>query len=67
MEEILDLNNTIVITQERLAGWLMFNKFHKISEKPDFKDVTRNIYIFKDTPLLREVMGKYSEFKSIIK
>ena len=56
-------NTTLVITQERMAGWLMFNRFHKVDEKPDLKDCTRKIYIFKDTPLLRDTMGKYNQFK----
>lgn len=60
------MGKTIVITQERMAGWLMFNRFHKVTEKSDYKDSTRNVYIFNDTPLLREVMGKYTEFKSMI-
>ena len=43
------MNNTIVITQERMAGWLMFNRFHKVNEKPDLKDSSRCIYIFMDS------------------
>ena len=39
-------NDTIVITQERMAGWLMFNRFHKVDEKPDLKDSNRKIFIF---------------------
>lgn len=60
------INDTIVITQERMAGWLMFNRFHKVDEKPDLKDSNRKIFIFKDSPKLRETMGKYSQFKEII-
>ncbi|WCK55121.1 hypothetical protein PP175_03800 [Aneurinibacillus sp. Ricciae_BoGa-3] len=58
------MNNTIVITQERMAGWLMFNRFHKVDEKVDLKDSGRRIYIFKDSPQLREAMGRYNEFKN---
>ena len=57
--------NTIVITQERMAGWLMFNRFHKIDEKPDLKDANRKIYIFKDTIEIRNTMQKYNQFKDI--
>ncbi|MGY0373237.1 DUF5659 domain-containing protein [Clostridium sp. JNZ J1-5] len=60
------INDTIVITQERMAGWLMFNRFHKVDEKPDLKDSNRSIYIFKDTPEIRNAMGKYNQFKEII-
>ena len=59
-------NDTIVITQERMAGWLMFNRFHKVDEKPDLKDSNRSIYIFKDTAELRNAMGKYNQFKNAI-
>lgn len=59
-------NETIVITQSRMAGWLMFNRFHKIDEKLDLKDSSRKIYIFKDSPQLRQAMEKYNEFKVIV-
>jgi len=63
------MNNekTIVITQERMAGWLMFNRFHKISEKMDMKDPDRKIFIFKDSPSLRETMGKYQQYKDTVR
>jgi hypothetical protein len=59
-------NETIVITQERMAGWLMFNRFHKVDEKPDLKDSNRKIFIFKDSFRLRDTMGKYQQFKELI-
>lgn len=58
--------NTIVITQERMAGWLMLNRFHKIDEKLDLKDASRKIYIFKDTQELRNTMVKYNQYKEIL-
>jgi len=62
------MNNgdTIVILQERMAGWLMFNRFHKVGEKMDMKDPHRQIYIFKDSPELRKTMAKYQQFKDYI-
>ena len=59
-------NETIVITQSRMCGWLMFNGFGKVTEKADLKDPNRNIYIFNDSPKLREVMGKYSIYKELL-
>ncbi len=59
-------NETIVITQERMAGWLMFNRFHKIDEKLDLKDSNRKIFIFKDSPELRRAMVNYQQYKAII-
>lgn len=59
-------DNTIVITQERMAGWLMFNRFHKVGEKLDLKNSNRKIYIFHDTPELREMMAKYTKCKGLL-
>lgn len=56
-------NDTIVIVQERMAGWLMFNRFHKLDEKLDLKDINRKIFIFRDSPKLRDTMEKYNQFK----
>lgn len=62
----INKDETIVILQERMAGWLMFNRLKKLDEKKDLKNTNRNIYIFKDTPRLRECMGEYNKFKDII-
>lgn len=59
-------DKTIVILSERMAGWLMFNRFHKLNEKKDLKNYNRNIYIFKDTPELRETMVKYENYKQLV-
>jgi DNA-binding transcriptional regulator of glucitol operon len=64
--ETINKNDTIVILQERMAGWLMFNRFKKLDEKKDLKNTSRNIYIFRDTSELRECMGKYEQFKNLI-
>ena len=60
-------NETIVILQERMAGWLMFNRFHKVEEKPDLKDSNRKIFIFKDSPQLRAAMDDYSKYKEMVR
>lgn len=52
---------TIVILQERMCGWLQYNGFHKIAEKQDLKNPLRKIFIFKDTPELRDTMRKYTK------
>ena len=59
-------NDTLVITQERMMGWLCFNRFHCIDIKPDLKDLNRKIYIFKDSPKLRDAMEKYQQYKELI-
>jgi len=54
-------NKTIVITQSRMAGWLMFNGFGKVNER---SDQNRVIYIFNESAQLRETMSKYNQFKA---
>ncbi|AJA48514.1 hypothetical protein CPAST_c24440 [Clostridium pasteurianum DSM 525 = ATCC 6013] len=59
-------NETIVILQERMAGYLMFRRFHKIGEKRDLKNSQRNIYIFKDSPEIRNAMEEYKTHKELM-
>ena len=42
-----------------MAGWLMYNGFHKITEKKDLKNKENKIYIFSDNEQIRETMNKY--------
>ena len=65
VEKIM-INDTIVVLQERMAGWLMFNRFHKLGEKMDMKNSNRNIYIFKDSPELRKAMVEYNNPKYLL-
>jgi len=60
------IENTLVILQERMAGWLMFNGFGKVTEKLDLKNPNRKIFIFNDSPELRETMGKYAVYKELL-
>lgn len=53
------MDKTILIFGERMAGWLMYNGCHKIMEKKDLKNKEKNIYIFKDNEIVRELMNKY--------
>lgn len=63
----INKEDTIVILQERMAGYLMYNSFHKITEKKDLKNSNRNIYIFRDTKELRECMSNYQRINKEIK
>lgn len=56
----------IAINSQRMAGWLMFNRFNKLGEEADKRDNTRVVYLFKDTQKLRECMQNYNKFKSFI-
>ena len=62
----INRNDTIVILQERMCGWLMFNRLNKIGERKDFKNPNRNVYIFKNTPILQECINQYEHYKNII-
>ena len=62
----MENNETIVILQERMMGWLCFNRFHCIDVKDDLKDTNRKIFIFKDSAELRDAMEKYSKYKDIV-
>lgn len=59
-------NETIVILSSRMAGWLMFNRFHLVDIKDDLKDKNRKIYLFKETPEIRNCMDKYSTYKNTV-
>lgn len=53
----------IVITQQRMAGWLMYNGFCCTKVKRDLKNPKRSIYIFDFTPELSNVMSQYKNLK----
>ena len=56
----------IIIKNEKMSGWLMFNGFHKLYEQDDNQEANRLIYIFKDTLQIRNCMSKYNQFKQLI-
>lgn len=53
------MDKTIIIFEERMAGWLMYNGFHKFKEKRDLKNKDKTIFIFEDNEKIRKVMKKY--------
>lgn len=53
------MDKTIIIFEERMAGWLMYNGFHKLKEKKDLKNENKTIFIFEDTEKIRKIMKKY--------
>lgn len=53
------MDKTIIIFEERMAGWLMYNGFHKLKEKKDLKNKDKTIFIFEDNEKIREIMKKY--------
>jgi hypothetical protein len=56
----------VVILQERMCGWLQFNRFHKIGERPDKKNPNRNVFLFNDSFKLQECIDMYEQYKDII-
>ena len=59
-------DNIVVILQERMCGWLEFNRFHKVGERPDLKNPNRNVFLFRDSPKLQECITAYDQYKNII-
>lgn len=53
----------IIIKNEKMAGWLMFNGFHKLFEESDLEAENMLIYIFKDTEKIRGCMAQYNQYK----
>lgn len=60
------MSDVVVILQERMCGWLMFNRFHKIGERPDLKNPKRNVYLFNNSPELQQCIDNYEQYKNII-
>ena len=58
------MSKTLVITSARMTGWLLLNGLKLLAVKPDLKNAERKIFIFRDTPLLRQYMALYPEAKA---
>lgn len=56
---ILYMDKTIIIFEERMAGWLMYNGFHKLTEKRDLKNKNKTIFIFENNSKIKKIMEKY--------
>lgn len=59
------MSRDIIIMQQRMAGWLMYNGMKLLKVKKDLKDKNRNIYIFSDTDELRGLMSKYTNIQNL--
>lgn len=50
----------IVIFNQRMAGYLMLKGYVLLEMRPDIKSTShKNIFIFRDTPQLRQSMSDY--------
>ena len=47
-----------------MAGWLMYNGFHKLTEKKDLKNKDKTIFIFENNSKIKKVMEKYERVVS---
>jgi len=57
---------TLVIQNPRMAGMFLACGFVLLGRKKDLKNKNRYIWIFNDTPKIREVMSKYNDFKMYV-
>ena len=58
------MDKTIIIFEERMAGWLMYNGFYKLTEKKDLKNKDKTIFIFENNSKIKKVMEKYERVVS---
>ena len=58
------MDKTIIIFEERMAGWLMYNGFHKLTEKKDLKNKDKTIFIFENNSKIKKIMEKYERLVS---
>jgi hypothetical protein len=56
-----EFNSHFVVYSQKLAGILMYRGFVLLGLGKDKANETKNVFYFKDTPQIREVV---SEFKS---
>lgn len=56
-------NKTITIFSQRLAGYLMLNKFVLISMRPDINGSGRNLFFFNDSEEIQEKIRQYKNSK----
>ena len=57
---------TIVVSSMRMMGWLCFHKHEVINIRKDLKDPSRNVFIFRNTELVRENMRRYHQHKDMV-
>lgn len=57
----------VTIYSQCLAGYLMFNRFILIDKRADLKDKNKNVFIFRDSPEIRNAMKKYSKHKRLLR
>lgn len=56
-------NKIITIFSQRLAGYLMLNKFVLISMRPDINGSGRNLFFFNDSEEIQEKIRQYKNSK----
>jgi len=56
----------VTIHSQSLAGYLMLSRFILIDKREDLKNKNKNVFIFRESPEIRNAMKKYSRDKEII-
>lgn len=59
MIETNSKRDTIVIYSPRMAGYLMMRGFYLIGVHPNLKFPGKNVFLFFDSPMLKEAMEDY--------
>jgi len=57
----------VIIHSQSLSGYLMMCKFILIDKRQDLKNKDNNVFVFKDSPEIRNAMKNYSEHKEVIR
>ena len=58
-----DKVKTLAVFSQRLAGYLMLRGFVLADMRPDREGTGKNIFFFKDTEKIRQVMTEFHDFK----
>jgi len=56
----------VIIHSQAMAGFLMMCRFILIDKRIDLKDKNKNVFIFRESPEIRNAMKNYSEQKEVI-
>jgi len=53
----------VIIHSQAMAGYLMMRRFILIDKREDLKNVSLNIFVFKESDEIRNAMSQYSNHK----
>ena len=56
----------VTIHSQAMAGFLMMSRFILIDKRVDLKNKDKNVFVFRDSPEIRNAMKNYSIHKESI-